>query len=489
MTKLIVVFAFVGYFCVGFSISFWLPLRLTSTDLRSHIESFLLVMPWFLIVRCATALLIGRFSRYSNRANLLLIGELGVAAAAGNLVIILIGGGLHKIEQSTALEIYILEYAFAWLGFFLVYFRSSFLSFRFLEGLKFEYPRAALLALLAILALEVSSRCLPWNFREAKDSLAYWIVNIKNTPSRFDWMKEHVLSNGETPRIAFLGSSQTASAISPAIVEKAMGLQKGSVVNLGLVGAHGTFEALYTYRKFRDILGQCDLIVFIVGDFMLNSGLAKGDGEFFEHKATISERILFSDSPRSFIYGILTLGIRGKNLFMNIRSCAKANRRIHPMELKLTRDRQIYPRAWRNVHLKITSDKLRAKIHRWFEDFQLSYARVRHLERLFELIKEDGGDLIVVRMPSRSRFESLTLELYKEQHDRTIEEFRKFAERSGSCFYMLRYPSECGLTDDDYYDSVHLRSPNGTRKFSLFLSRLLLQKGFAIKASKQNVSH
>ncbi|MFQ5766781.1 MAG: hypothetical protein ACE5ID_02205 [Acidobacteriota bacterium] len=136
-------------------------------------------------------------------------------------------------------------------------FRSSIFSFETLT-LKGFRPRGLVLCILALGVIEFGLARTEW----------LWALEPRSESGIVDAMERHVIRTAERPRIIILGNSRLRDALAPRVLEEALGLSRGSVLNLSLTAGE-PFDSMVLYRRNRDRFSSCRLLILGLDDWNL----------------------------------------------------------------------------------------------------------------------------------------------------------------------------------------------------------------------------
>ncbi len=330
---------------------------------------------------------------------------------------------------------------------------SHFSIFSF-ETLKLDrkVPAALLLSLALLLAVEFGLARQDWVWG--------WIAQ---SPSGiFDAIEQQLIIPARDPAVIIMGSSRVQGAAGPRILEQALDLPNGSVLNLAMTSGR-PFDALMLYERNRDKLSKARVLVFEVAEFQFNGGFSPSERE--RRFATLDQRLSLYDSRNTLD---MTVGWvwRTYDAQGPLRRLLKSAVSPPITELKITEDGCV---DWRTETLERgpldydVAPEVKSMYHR----FSLSQARVDNLRRLIELAQADGLKVILIQTPVRDTFVDLVNASHAEQYASYVQATDNLTP--GLPVQRWWRASELGIAPTDYYDYGHL-TRSGTRIFTLALA-------------------
>jgi len=364
----------------------------------------------------------------------------------------------------------------------------SFDSFR-----KFEpCVPTTLLAVLAILGLmEMGVRSVS---EERFASAGGWLGELP-------FVEREILPKGAKPRYVFFGSSRTAAAVMPTLMEKELGAEAGVVANLALRG--GRFnEAIQLYRQNREVLRRAKTMFLGIDGWYLSTspqgftprfrlncrfgerlGIASGKLLRPEHTKTggsLAERTRRSQAAlenlrEKLIYdGLFTMRIKSRYLGRALSEIfgQKSKNQLHLDPFRRVFVNGVPERGEPTVDPKV----MRFLAEKYYRDFTVHPLFSERLRELARLAAEDGVELVLFQLPNRRQFYELIAADYSaeyELHTRTLE---ALAKELGLTLLQWRRPKECGLEESDYQNDFGHLADQGARKFSRFFGKLIRRR-------------
>lgn len=370
--------------------------------------------------------------------------------------------------------------------------RSSIFSFESLEGFRPSLPKGLLAAATVVLCLELSVRLIPEKY----------LVTFYSRLGFGIYMENEILPKFPNPQIAIFGTSRAADAFMPRMIDETLGLPKNSTVNVGLFGSRTSdWEALY--RRNRDRLKHCKLVILNVDEWSFSSGV--GSDEHFALTAPLSDRLSFVRPTEAVP---VRDGLRWNDLNLPAEQpnppgekpadkekriaakmeymTAKRNRLLADWAFNLRLKLGYAPAAFakaaglgskrnppfdsnnmiRSNTVESGGEILRAenyddRINNFYKFFDTHPIYERHVEDLARMVHEDGGTFVLMHLPNRRTYQQEVEKLHPLEYEQHIRKSRELADHIGAKFYSFRYPEEMGLTDRDYEDYCHL-AWNGT---------------------------
>lgn len=326
-------------------------------------------------------------------------------------------------------------------------------------------PTTVLWVATALVAFELAMRCLP----------QHWFEEPTSARRRLLALRELVLEHYPAPRIVVLGSSRSAHGVMPQVVDETLGLPPRSTVNASYPGL-GLWECVQAYRDNRARLGQARLVIVSMDEFFLfrTNGPEAANEHFTDairkHRSWDRRVQFILDALFSF-RARLPWALYHLRVAVGATRAFRLNWRVDPAWGTLVPDGwadQVYPMKQADVDAIVDS---------YYLDTTITPQGAENLRILAAMVREDGGRLVIMQMPNHPRHQERVEQKFGEpyrQHAAAMED----ASRSvGAASLRWRWPSEIGLTGEDYRDTVHLR-PTGARKFSRELARLLREKRY-----------
>jgi hypothetical protein len=303
---------------------------------------------------------------------------------------------------------------------------------------RWRTPRALVAAAVVLLCVEIIVARRDW----------IWSRDPASPSGVIDAMEQLIIRKASPPTVLVMGSSRARDAIVPAVLERELGLPRGAVMNLGITG--GTpFDGLTLYRRNRDRLRHAQLLVFAIEDWHLNESFPPGvlDRRF----ATLDERIgVFDrDATLSLVVGWLW---RTYDAQEPLRELGASVTRDGSRTLRVTDDGRI---GWRRQELEEgpTSVDVQTSVAQFYTPFRLGRGRLRQLEQLLALARQDGLQALVVRLPWRDAYVDAVRARYADQLDATAALTRDVA---GARVVLFERASALGIPEHWFYDYGHL---------------------------------
>jgi hypothetical protein len=311
--------------------------------------------------------------------------------------------------------------------------------------------------------------------------IALFDVAVARDDRIWDWtfdgtllerFEEKVIGPAEDVRVVVLGSSRARDAVPPRVLERELGLPAGSVLNLSPTS--GTpFDGAWLYRRNRERLRRAEVLVVGVSDWYCSAALAP----------TARDRRLATWEQRAAEF-------QGWNRFELVlgsfwRAC-DARLALRAMLIDYPRDppRAVLredgrPTEWAVESLEdrgppVADSELRVE---QFHDGQpFGLGRIRQLERLLAMAREDGVPVLIVDFPQRGRYVDAVRSRYPEKLDRYRAAVRALARPDGSVrVHLFEDVESLGIPATELYDYGHF-TPHGARLFLPHLVKLLREE-------------
>jgi len=338
--------------------------------------------------------------------------------------------------------------------------RSSIFSFEHFAGFRPRLP-ATLLAVAGLLAaLELCLRLLP------EDKL----IPARSRQGEIFFMERQVLPHFPKPQVLLLGSSRVRRAAVPRQLDEELALPPNSTLNAGLASGH-VFEALYLYARNRAQLKQARLVMLNTDEWHLSSGWRLGS--VFELHAPWADRMQLPEPLRTrlLLDGVFSMRLRLRIIQGHISNWL-VRRKPDTLDLKLDENNQVLPPLREPLPVDIDPARLDTTIEAFYYHFAISRVLEGHVERLARMVREDGGQFVLMQLPNRSSYQSEVRKLHGAEYAAHIAALRALAARLDVPLFLYDQPSACGLSDESYEDYGHI-TPAGARTFTRFLADLI----------------
>jgi len=290
-------------------------------------------------------------------------------------------------------------------------------------------------------------------------------------------IEEAIIRPNPDPHIIVMGTSRARGAFLPTQLEQSLGLRKGQVLNLAMGGAQ-IIDALVTYERNRAQLSKARLVIVQVDPFQFSSGIKPGFR--FRHFASASDRLAYSGATRASL--LLDMIFRTDHtlpvLTEYLRYWQRTGHAPGPAGVDQFGRLAAVRIADDHPERQFESSLLRLWIHRFYETYEYSPVFEEQLARLVRMVKADGGEVVLVGMPTAGDYWALMRESNGELYSDFKERLARLAARLGARSQFWDAPVEVGLTDRDFRDWGHLNTP-GAIKWSDFVAGWIVQTGLA----------
>ncbi|MCW8131426.1 MAG: SGNH/GDSL hydrolase family protein [Planctomycetota bacterium] len=343
--------------------------------------------------------------------------------------------------------------------------RSSIFNFESFEGFAPRVPWTLLAVVAVIAAVELAARLTP------NDAL----MPPNSSWGQVRFVETAVIAPASAPRIVVLGSSRMRDAVAPRVLEKALGLPEGAVVNAALGGGR-LFDALLVYERNRAVLKQAKVLIVGLDDWHFSLG-AHPLGTLYELEAPMADRLALPEPPRNLyaLDGVFQLRVKmpiaGARLARALSGRPEralwtldAHGRLRNSEDRLEPERD-----------RAADARQLAALH--YLNFRQSKLLTGHLERLVALAKADGLEVILIDPPNSSWYRRVVGENYEQACQAYKGLAQETAVKLGVPSYRYEAPEDCGLTDADFRDYGHL-TPAGAERFTGFLAGKWKDSGY-----------
>ncbi|HYG76578.1 MAG TPA: hypothetical protein VEK08_16355 [Planctomycetota bacterium] len=340
--------------------------------------------------------------------------------------------------------------------------RSSIFSFESLSGFSPRMPATVLSVLALVLLLEGVMRFIP----------ADKLMPGKSRQSEMRFLKKELLDKSPEPAVLLMGSSRIRRAVNPRLLDQQLGLPEHSTLNLGLASGR-LFEALYFYRENYDKLKSAKLVVLGIDEWHLSTGWRLGS--VYELNAPWSERFAMSGRLRNQLVldGLFSMRLKMR-LLPNAVAVALGIRKPESPGLTVTDDYQVLPKARKTLPADIDPRRFHETIGTFYENFAIHPVMEGHVEAIAKLVKESGGQLVLMQLPNRAAYQREIERLKKDEFEQHVAAMSALAKRLDVPWYLYRDPSECGLDELSFQDYGHM-TPEGAKAFTRFVAPLFKQ--------------
>lgn len=297
-------------------------------------------------------------------------------------------------------------------------------------------PKAALLAMVLLLAVEVGMARQDW----------LWDYVLASPSGIITALETQVIADAD-PELVVMGSSRVRDGVSPQHLGSALGLPPGAVLNLAVTNG-STFDALTLYRRNREKLSHAKILVVGIEDRTFNAGWAPNDRD--RRYMTLSERVgpYNDEHTLSLLAGWCwrTYDARGP-----FQAAIKSTIKGRKLTLPIAEDGRV---KWRDEEIAEGPEKLPdpTAYARFYRKWEPTDGRKAFLEELVRLAREDGVKVLVIKLPWRSEH----LALIEKHHPEELAEYRRRAQTvEGAKVVLWDHPRDLGLKDTHFYDYGH----------------------------------
>lgn len=339
--------------------------------------------------------------------------------------------------------------------------RSSIFSFEHFAGFRPRAP-ATLLAVAGIIAAaELGMRLVP----EEK------LIPARSRQGEIFFMEREVLPHFPKPEVVLLGSSRVRRAVVPKLLDEQLGLPPNSTLNVGLASGR-VFEALYLYERNRAQLKQARLVILNLDEWHLSCGWRLGS--LYEMHAPWAERLQMTERLRN---RLLLDGVFSMRLRLRLLPALLRRRTADSLDLRLDENNQVLPPPRKGLPPDVDPRRFHETVETFYDHFELSPVLEGHVEKLARMVRDEGGQFVIVQLPNRSAYQAEVRKLHPAEYQQHLGSLHALERRLSVPLVVLEQPRACNLGDESYEDYGHL-NPAGARVFTQFLSELVRKEGW-----------
>lgn len=275
--------------------------------------------------------------------------------------------------------------------------------------------------------------------------------------------EELVVRPNPRPRVVVFGTSRGRGSFLPTHIEERLHLQRGEVLNLAIGGIH-IHDAVWLYERNRSTLSKANWIVVQADAFQFSTGAAPSIR--FRQMASLEDRLAFAGRTRMRL--LLDMIYQSDVVLPHWTGFVDSIYRRRKLPEKVQLD--VYGRA---AYVGLDNDHHAEEFltARLLHRIQENYGRYEYSQRfedeflrLVQMVKEDGGQLVVFGQPTASPYAPL---LRKEKGDLERMFRRRIGELSAAHGFLTLFwdGSDIGLSDRHFRDWGHVNI-SGARKLS-----------------------
>ncbi len=338
--------------------------------------------------------------------------------------------------------------------------RSSIFNFESFTGFRPHLPRALLFTVGFVAVIELTARLLPEGCLDGSRIV---------TEIRF--MEKNLLPRIPNPRILVLGSSRVRRGVVPGALDRELGLPPHSTINAGMAMGR-TYDALYFYQRNRAQLSRSRLIILTFDEWTFCPGLRMG--AHYELNAPWSDRLQHEGVLRSRMVmdGLFQFRVKLPRAPEELLFATGLRRRpVHAIEIN--DDHQVLPPE----REKNDPEAARRQMKEFYTDFSISPVLCAHVLLLARLIKEDGGQLVLMHLPNRDSYQNAVERDYPGEFQSHLSALQDVARQAEVPLFIFTRPGPCGLDDGCYLDYGHLNRA-GSLVFTKFLADLIRKQAY-----------
>lgn len=286
--------------------------------------------------------------------------------------------------------------------------------------------------------------------------------------------EEEIIRPNPNPQVLVMGTSRANGAFLPTVMERELGLRRGEVLNLA-IGEQIPFDMLSMYERNRATLSRASLVFLQVDPFQF-AVRQKGLGRL-RKLASWSERMAFSGRTRMGLVSDYFLQANAALPLVSLYAGSWLLNGRAPQRAGTDRYGRLALEAIADDHNEriFNARTYRTWISWFYPDFEYSRLFEQHFLRLVKLIKEDGGEVVIIIMPTVSDYPTFVREAIGDGYDRFRSRMLQLAAETNAHCLLWDDHRDAGLMFRDFRDWGHLNTP-GAEKWSSFISRWILQQ-------------
>ncbi len=278
----------------------------------------------------------------------------------------------------------------------------------------------------------------------------WWWTCAPSSPSAaLEVVEQALIAPARRPIIVIMGSSRHRGGLLPRRMEERLSLPEGSILNLSI--PMGTpFDALTLYRRNREKLSRARLLIVGLDDWDLNASLPLNDRD--RRFATLRERLALYD--RRQIPGLLlgwawrTYDANGPIRFF-FRDFILGGKRTPPVADEGRMNWERKPEVLVGPDdIEVTKD-----LDPFYWNYTPATGRLKQLDLLIQLAREDGVQVMALRLPMRASYTKLA----RARHGPAYASFlQALAGIRGARVQVYESGSDIGIPDRHFQDYGHL---------------------------------
>jgi len=310
--------------------------------------------------------------------------------------------------------------------------------------IRSRVPMGLVGAVAILLGVEIGAR-----------SPAVWYAEPQSQTGVIRALERGVIEPSGSPRVIVLGSSRIRDALIPARAERALGLQRGSVLNLGMT-AGTAFDSLLLYSRNRDKLGGASVLVLAAEDWYYNAGIPPTERDLILAPLPHRVGVLNTRSTMRLLVAWAWRSYGAKDAMLRAARAWITNK---PRSLPISDDGRL---QWRDKDEDYGPDEYDARtdVDKFYKDYEPTLGRHGQMEKLIAMARRDGMRVIVVRVPLREGYLQAAQERYPE-HEPFMERHLRALDADKVRIYSDG--SSIGITPNMFYDYGHLADVGSQR--------------------------
>lgn len=292
-----------------------------------------------------------------------------------------------------------------------------------------------------------------------------WDLEPRSDAGVITVLEERVLRSAPPPCVLVAGSSRLRDAIAPIPLERALGVERGAVLNVALT-AGTPFDAQLLLDRHPELFARTEVVVLGVEDWYANGAIAPSERD--QRYAPLRAR-------RS--YGEHTLGMwlgwawQTYGAHKAIRRYARRLGRRGPA-LDVLPDGRL---DWHDSTARERREResVRREADAFFTNYDDGDYRIGQLDRLVHRLRARGLRVIMLQVPLHPEYQARMREAYPEALNAFRQAMRRVARQRGAELLMWGDDlEECGLRLADLRDYGHFAN-SGAERFVSPLARAI----------------
>jgi hypothetical protein len=284
-------------------------------------------------------------------------------------------------------------------------------------------------------------------------------------------LEEKIIQPSAEPAVVVYGTSRARGAFVPTRMEELLGLQRGQVLNLGMGGAH-IFDAVVAYERNRAKLSRARLHVVQIDPFQFSRGIPPNSR--YRLLASWEDRMAYTGAHRLRLMADLAFRLDDALPLINlyVKERVRNGRAPQGAEVDQYGRLALVPIGDEQDPREFNDARHRYWVKFFYEDYEYSAGFEAQFLRLVRMIREDGGQVILVEMPSVDPFRAMLRERAGDPYGTFHTRMVRLAAERGIPYPRWPSPAAIGFQDRDFRDWGHFNT-SAALKFSEHFVRWL----------------